>query len=92
MLERFCARLTATMRKLTDSRAELVATTRFFRNPKVTMSEIVATAATRTAVAAAGRHVVLIEDTSRDQRAGRGTLGEGSGGQHRALHRRAHGE
>jgi hypothetical protein len=52
------------MRHLTDSRAEMVAATRFFRNPKVTASEIVATAAAQTAVVAAGRHVLLIEDTS----------------------------
>ena len=64
MLESFCARLTATMRKLTDSRAEMVAATRFFRNPKVKQAEIVETAAAQTAVAARGRHVLLIEDTS----------------------------
>ena len=57
-------RLTATMRQLADSRAEMVAATRFFRNPKVTAAEIVATAAAQTAVAAAGRHVLLVEDTS----------------------------
>jgi hypothetical protein len=52
------------MRQLAGSRAELVAATRFFRNPKVTAAEIVATAAAQTAAVAAGRHVLLIEDTS----------------------------
>lgn len=42
----------------------MVALTRFFRNPKVTAREIVATAAAHTGACAAGRHVLLIEDTS----------------------------
>jgi hypothetical protein len=78
-------RLTATMRQLADSRAEMVAATRFFRNPKVTAAEIVATAAAQTAVAAAGRHVLLVEDTSEinfEGKAGRkrglGRVGNGS--------------
>ncbi len=85
VLERICARLSATMRKLGDSRAEKVAATRFFRNPKVTAGEIVRTAAARTAEAAAGRHVLLIQDTSEinfEAKAGRkrglGRVGNGS--------------
>lgn len=53
-----------TLRQLADNRAEKVGLTRFFRNANVTVSEILATAAARTAQAAAGRHVVLIQDTS----------------------------
>ena len=57
-------RFSATMRQLGDTRAEVVGATRFFRNPKVTSAEILATAVAQTAAAAAGRHVLLIEDTS----------------------------
>ena len=73
------------MRRLCDSRAEEVACRRFFRNPKVTPAEIIATAASRTAEAAAGRHVLLIQDTSEinyQDKAGRkrglGKVGNGS--------------
>jgi hypothetical protein len=52
------------MRQLSDTRAEKAAITRFFRNRNVTVQEILATAAARTAEAAAGRHVLIIEDTS----------------------------
>jgi hypothetical protein len=55
---------TARPRRLGDSRAETVGLIRFFRNPRVTVREILATAGARTAAAAAGRHVLLIEDTS----------------------------
>lgn len=64
MLERMCTRLTATMRQLADSRAEKIGCTRFFRNPNVTVREILETAAAAAAEAAAGRHVLIIEDTS----------------------------
>jgi hypothetical protein len=64
VLGRICARLSATMRQLADTRAEKVGCTRFFRNDSVTVEEIVQTAAARTAQAAAGRDVLLIEDTS----------------------------
>jgi hypothetical protein len=57
-------RLSAGMRRLADTRAEKVAFTRLFRNPNVTTQEIVRTAAARTAEAAAGRHVLIIEDSS----------------------------
>jgi hypothetical protein len=54
----------ASMRGLADSRAEQVGFTRLFHNSRVRVEEILATAGARTAVAAAGRHVLLIEDTS----------------------------
>ena len=59
-----CTRVSAGMRSLADTRAEKVAFTRLFRNPNVTVPEIVRTAAARTAEVAAGRHVLLIEDSS----------------------------
>jgi Transposase DDE domain len=64
VLERMCMRVTAGLRLLADTRAETVAFARFFRNANVTAHEILRTAAVRTAEAAAGRHVLLIEDTS----------------------------
>ena len=59
-----CVHVSATLRELAETRAEKVGLTRFFRNPKVTVTEILETAAQRTADAAAGRHVLLIQDTS----------------------------
>ena len=59
-----CVRVSAGVRELADNRAEKVGLTRFFRNPRVTADEILRTAAQRTGAAAAGRHVLLIEDTS----------------------------
>jgi hypothetical protein len=84
-MERLCARVTGTMRQLAGSRAEMVGATRFFRNRKVTTGEIVETAAARTALASAERHVLLIEDTTEinyEGKAGRkrglGRVGNGS--------------
>jgi hypothetical protein len=57
-------RVSSGLRELADNRAEKVGLTRFFRNPRVTVDEILRAAAERTGVAAAGRHVLLIEDTS----------------------------
>jgi hypothetical protein len=57
-------RVSAGVRELADNRAEKVGLTRFFRNKRVTADEILQTAAERTGAAAAGRHVLLIEDTS----------------------------
>ncbi len=54
----------ATLRELADTRAEKVGLSRFFRNRNVTAREILETAAARTAAAVAGRHVLLIQDTS----------------------------
>ena len=59
-----CVRVSAGVRELADDRAEKVGLTRFFRNPRVTADEILRAAAERTGAAAAGRHVLLIEDTS----------------------------
>lgn len=80
-----CTRLTARMRQLSDSRAEKVGCTRFFRNHKVTVREILETAAAKTAEAAVGRHVLIIEDTSEinyqaksQRKRGLGTVGNGS--------------
>src|SRR2546427_11198305 len=64
VLERMAMRGTAGLRALADRRAEQVGFARFFHNPRVSVTEILATAAARTAEAAAGRHVLLIEDTS----------------------------
>jgi Transposase DDE domain len=54
----------ATIRQLADTRAEKVGLTRFFRNPNVTAAEILEAGAARTAQAAAGRHVLIVQDTS----------------------------
>jgi len=84
VLERIATRDTLALRRLADRRAELVCFSRFFNNPKVTPAEILATAAARTAEAAVGRHVLLIEDTSQinfQAKAGRkhalGSVGNG---------------
>lgn len=73
------------MRGLCDNRADMVGATRFFRNPKVSAGEIIATAAARTAEASAGRPVLLIADTSEinfEAKAGRkrglGRVGNGT--------------
>jgi hypothetical protein len=63
-LERMRLRGAVGLRVLADRRAEQVGFARFFRNCRVTVEEILATAGARTAQAAAGRHVLLIEDTS----------------------------
>ncbi len=64
MLEAIVARLSATISHFVDGRAEQIGASRFFRNPKVKPAEIIEVAATQTAQAAAGRHVLLIQDTS----------------------------
>lgn len=56
--------MSATVRQCAETRAEKVGLTRFFRNPKVQPSEIFQTVAQQTARAAAGREVLLIQDTS----------------------------
>ena len=85
MLERVCTRFRAGLRKLADTRAELVGFVRLLRNPRVTYEKIVAAAAKRTARAVAGRHVLLIEDTSeinyeakRGRKHGLGRVGNGT--------------
>ena len=57
-------RETTTLRRMARCRAEQVGFARFFHNPKVKVEEILATAGAHTAQGAAGRHVLLIEDTS----------------------------
>jgi hypothetical protein len=64
VLERMRLRAQAGLRVLADTRAEQVGFARFFHNPRVEVAEILATAGERTAQAAAGRHVLLIEDSS----------------------------
>jgi Transposase DDE domain len=64
LLDRLCARVTASVRRLADTRAEEAGFARFLRNDSVTVEEILATSAAQTAQAAAGRDVVLIEDTT----------------------------
>jgi hypothetical protein len=64
VLERLRLRCRARQRALGDSRAEQMGFTRFFRNRRVSVAEMLATAAARTGQAAAGAHVLLLEDTS----------------------------
>src|SRR5262249_25663306 len=85
VLERLRTRFTTTMRRLSETRAETAAITRFFRSPHVTVQEMLETAAARTAEAAAGRHVLIIEDTSEinyqaksGRKRGLGTVGNGT--------------
>lgn len=52
------------MRGLGGGRAGEIRLTRFLRNPKVSSSEIVATASAGTAGRVAGRHVLAIQDTT----------------------------
>lgn len=59
-----CARQSASVRRLADTRAQIAGFTRFLRNRRVSAAEIVATAAARTDAAAAGRHALIVEDTS----------------------------
>ncbi len=59
-----CARVHVSLRQSSRNRAEKVGITRFFCNPSVTPKEMLETAAARTNAAAAGRHVLLIQDSS----------------------------
>jgi hypothetical protein len=79
-----CERIGTGARRLADTRAEEIAIGRFFGNVKVTPAEIIATAAQRTAEAAKGRHVLVIEDTTevnyqskRKRKRNLGTVGNG---------------
>lgn len=78
-------RVTANGRQLSETRAQEIGFARFFHNPRVSAEEILATAGARTAEVAAGRHVLLIEDSSEinyQAKAGRkrglGTVGNGT--------------
>jgi hypothetical protein len=84
LLECVCPRIHAGIRKLVDTRAELVGFVRLLRNVRVTPEKIVAAAAKRTAQAVAGRSVLLIEDTTeinyeakRGRKRGLGQVGNG---------------
>ena len=79
------ARATANVRQFSSRRSEEVAAARFFRNDKVSVEEILATASALTGQACAGRHVLLIEDTSeinyeakKGRKRGLGQVGNGT--------------
>lgn len=79
------ARATANVRQFTVRRSEEAAAARFFRNDKVSVEEILAEASARTAQACAGRHVLLLEDTSeinyeakKGRKRGLGQVGNGT--------------
>jgi hypothetical protein len=79
------AHATANVRQIASRRSEKAATVRFFRNDKVSVEEILATASARTGKACAGRHVLLIQDTSeinyeakKGRKQGLGRVGNGT--------------
>src|ERR1700733_13255000 len=85
ILQRVAERQEVCVRKLGDDRSEHTKIRRFLRNEAVTVEEMVAHRATLVATAAAGRHVVAIQDTSEinyQAQSGRkqalGTVGNGS--------------
>lgn len=80
-----CERQTVCLRKLGDTRAEKVKFRRFLMNDRVTVGRIVVRLRARIATAAAGQHVLAIQDTSeinyeskRARKRGLGTVGNGS--------------
>lgn len=81
------ARASVRLRRLAGGcRAELVRYGRFLANPKVTVAALIAGWAEQTAAAAAGRHVLAIQDTSEinfatsaGRRRGLGEIGKGVG-------------
>ena len=64
IMQRIAERQEVCLRKLADDRAEQVKFRRFLANEAVTGEEMVAHRALLTAVAAMGRHVLAIQDTS----------------------------
>jgi Transposase DDE domain len=79
------ARATATVRQFATRRSEEAAAARFFRNDKVSVEEILAEASAQTARSCAGRHVLLVEDTSeinyeakKGRKRGLGQVGNGT--------------
>ena len=52
------------VRQLGGNRAGEMRITRFLHNPNVTADEMMATASARTCAQVAGRHVLVIQDTS----------------------------
>lgn len=74
------------LRRLGERRAGEVRFGRFLANPKVTVARLIAGWGERTAVAASGRHVLAIQDTSElnfrttpERRRGLGEIGKGVG-------------
>src|SRR5512144_186126 len=85
LLARVCERQTIGLRKLGDDRAKTVKFRRFLMNERVTVEKMVARVRARVTEAAAGRHVLAIQDTSeinyeakRARKHGLGTVGNGS--------------
>jgi Transposase DDE domain len=85
LLQRVCDRQTVCLRKLGDDRAEKVRSRRFLMNDRVTVAKMVTLQRARVAAAAAGRHVLAIQDTSeinyqsqRGRKHGLGTVGNGT--------------
>jgi hypothetical protein len=64
IMERVVERQTVCLRNLGDDRAEQAKLRRFLANESVTVKEMVSSRAMFVAAAAAGRHVLAIQDTS----------------------------
>jgi IS4 transposase len=79
LLAALVARPGSCIRRLAGTRAREIQFTRFLRNRSVTTSEMAAHAAERTAVRAAGRDVVVIQDTSELALGGRRAKARGFG-------------
>src|SRR5258708_36464804 len=85
LLGRVCERQTVCLRRLGDNRAEKVRFRRFLMNDRVTVEKMLARLRARVAEAAAGLHVLAIQDTrqihygsKRARKRGLGTVGNGS--------------
>jgi hypothetical protein len=85
IMERVIERQALSLRTLADDRAEQVRFQRFFANDSVTVEEMVAVRSEFVAAAAAGRHVLAIQDTSEinyqaqsGRKHGLGTVGNGT--------------
>jgi hypothetical protein len=77
--EALVARPGSCIRRLAGTRAREIQFTRFLRNPAVTATEMAAHAGERTAALAAGRDVVVIQDTSELALGGRRAKANGYG-------------
>lgn len=85
LVRRVSERQSVCLRKLGDDRAEQLRLRRFLSNEAVTVEEMISHRAQFVAAAAAGRHVLAIQDTSeinyeaqRGRKGGLGTVGNGS--------------
>ena len=85
LFQRIVAQQTVCLRKLAGTRAKEVQFGRWLANDKVTAKELITRACARTGVAAAGRHILAIQDTTElnhQAHAGRvsglGTVGNGT--------------